>query len=279
MRPGFLVLAALAGLVAAGLPVSAAAGIDLSRLVVVGDSLSVGVQGGVESERYRRSGYASLIAAQAGVDLPFPGGRPAAEPRNLAVSGARVADARAQVELAVRLRPTALLLWIGSNDVLGAALSGEPSRVTPVAAFERAYGELVDRLARTRAPLILANIADVTRVPAAASMDRAASGAIRSAVAAYNRVIAERARATGALLVDVAALFDRVDAAGIEVAGRRLTTAAGGGLFSSDGFHPSDVGHAVVANAFIDAVNARFGTTIPRVPLAEVVRRAALPPG
>jgi lysophospholipase L1-like esterase len=286
MRTGLLVLTLLAGLLAAGLPLSAAAGVDLSRLVVVGDSLSAGVQNGTLTERYQRSGYASLLAAQAGVDLPLPplaGGGPTAgaptQPRNLAVSGARLADARAQVDRAVRLGPTAVVFWIGSNDALSAALSGEPSRLTPVPDFERTYTELLGRLARTGATLVVANIADVTRIPAAAPAPPDSVAAVRSAVAAYNRIIAERARAAGALLVDVAALFDRVDAAGIEVAGRRLTTAAGGGLFSADGVHPSDVGHAVLANAFIDAINARFGAAIPKVPLAEVVRRAARPPG
>ena len=38
-----------------------------------------------------------------------------------------------------------------------------------------------------------------------------------------------------------------------------------GGLFSLDGVHPSDLAHAVLANALIDAVNTRFGAAITHV--------------
>jgi hypothetical protein len=45
---------------------------DLSRLVVVGDSLSAGFQNGSLLVSQQVHGYASLIAEQAGVDLPLP---------------------------------------------------------------------------------------------------------------------------------------------------------------------------------------------------------------
>ena len=45
---------------------------DLSRLVVVGDSLSAGFQNGSLLGSQQVNGYASLLANQAGVDLPLP---------------------------------------------------------------------------------------------------------------------------------------------------------------------------------------------------------------
>jgi GDSL-like Lipase/Acylhydrolase len=45
---------------------------DLSRLVVVGDSLSAGFQNGSLLAEQQVHGYASLVAQQAGVDLPLP---------------------------------------------------------------------------------------------------------------------------------------------------------------------------------------------------------------
>ena len=45
---------------------------DLSRLVVVGDSLSAGFQSGSLIETAQVNGYAALIANQAGVDLALP---------------------------------------------------------------------------------------------------------------------------------------------------------------------------------------------------------------
>jgi len=103
-----------------------AARADLSRLVVIGDSLSAGFQNGSLLAEQQAHGYASLVAGQAGVDLPlpeiaYPGipnvltlvdpgpppliveaagvstGRidPQIEPFDLAVPAARVADALA----------------------------------------------------------------------------------------------------------------------------------------------------------------------------------------
>src|SRR6202035_3443947 len=41
-----------------------------------------------------------------------------------------------------------------------------------------------------------------------------------------------------------------------------------GGVFSYDGVHPTPFGYAFVANAFIDAINAKFGAQIPEADLS-----------
>lgn len=38
-----------------------------------------------------------------------------------------------------------------------------------------------------------------------------------------------------------------------------------GGVFSLDGVHPNTKGYAVIANKFIEAINSRYGSTVPRI--------------
>lgn len=137
------------------------------------------------------------------VIVPAPGistGRldPTLQVRNLAVPGARVQDvlttrpdprdgintltdivlglpafvpgvgdgvARSQIEFAEELKPSVVLLWIGNNDALGAALAADPAGLTPQADFERAYEEVARRVRATGARVVVANIPDVTVVP------------------------------------------------------------------------------------------------------------------
>ena len=72
---------------------------------------------------------------------------------------------KSQVEFAELYHPQTLIVWIGNNDALGAALSGDASHLTPLAQFQSDYSQLLNRLAATRAKLIVANIPDVTAVP------------------------------------------------------------------------------------------------------------------
>ena len=67
-----------------------------------------------------------------------------------------------QVEWAEALEPSVIILWIGSNDTLGAATSGSPELMTDPEVFRAAYDELFDRLAATGAPIVVGNIPDTT---------------------------------------------------------------------------------------------------------------------
>jgi phospholipase/lecithinase/hemolysin len=62
----------LMSIVSAAVPAAAQRKADLSRLVVVGDSLSAGFQSGSLLDRQQIHGYASLVAAQANVPLVLP---------------------------------------------------------------------------------------------------------------------------------------------------------------------------------------------------------------
>jgi lysophospholipase L1-like esterase len=96
----------------------------------------------------------------------------------------------------------------------------------------------------------------------------AEQAAIESAITGYNAAIAAEAHARGAALVDQFALFDRLERDGFWVDGVHYTFKfVTGGLFSLDGIHPSTLGSAILANAWITAINARFGGHIPPVDL------------
>ncbi|HET7293145.1 MAG TPA: SGNH/GDSL hydrolase family protein [Vicinamibacteria bacterium] len=103
---------------------------------------------------------------------------------NLAVPGATVIDALTttsggfhdlilrglgtQVAQAVALRPTFITLWIGNNDVLGAALRGQAVSgvtLTPAQDFRQAYAATLAALAQTGARIVAANLPDVTSIP------------------------------------------------------------------------------------------------------------------
>ncbi|HTX03912.1 MAG TPA: SGNH/GDSL hydrolase family protein [Candidatus Acidoferrales bacterium] len=83
---------------------------------------------------------------------------------------------------------------------------------------------------------------------------------------AYNTAIAAVASATGAALVDIHALFVQAAQSGVAVNPPHCCTLTPfGGLTSFDQLHPSYTGYAIIANAWISAINAKFGTTIPAV--------------
>jgi hypothetical protein len=71
-------------------------------------------------------------------------------------------------------------------------------------------------------------------------------------------------------LVDFNALLNTIAAEGLQIGSNLYTTSyITGGLFSLDGVHPNDLAHAVICNALIDAVNARFGAAVPRLNVLE----------
>lgn len=275
---------------------------------------------------------------------------------NLAVPGFRVHDVVATVtgnalidiilrgqgtalQQAAVQRPTFATVWIGNNDVLGAATSGiviDGVTLTPVASFTQDLRTILATLSAGGAQLAVANLPNVAAIPFVTTIppvvvnpatgqpvlgpngqpipligpsgplgsgDRVlltASGflaqgigipaqlggtgqplpdsavlsagevaAIQARTNAYNAAIAQAASDFGAALVDINAFFEDVRLHGYHAGGNiTLTTAfLTGGIFSYDGVHPTPIGYAVAANLFIDAINQRFGGSIPRVDL------------
>jgi len=93
---------------------------------------------------------------------------------------------------------------------------------------------------------------------------------VQAQVTAFNQVIAAQAQSAGATLVDINNLFKQVSTSGLTINGYTGTATFLGGFFSLDGIHPTNTGYAVVANKFIDTMNAAISTKIPDVALSAV---------
>jgi lysophospholipase L1-like esterase len=76
---------------------------------------------------------------------------------------------RTQVQIAAAEQPTFVSIWIGNNDVLGAALAGDTTSATPLATFQQNYDNMLAGLQSTPAVQehhgILIGVVDVTNVP------------------------------------------------------------------------------------------------------------------
>ncbi len=92
---------------------------------------------------------------------------------------------------------------------------------------------------------------------------------VQAQVNAYNNVIATQTAAVNGILVDIHGLFASLQA-GTTINGYTATPTFLGGLFGLDGIHPTNTGYALVANAFIDAINAKLTNAIPDVDVSTV---------
>src|SRR3954447_6451728 len=80
-----------------------------------------------------------------------------------------------QLQQGLSLKPTFVTLWIGNNDVLGAATSGiviPGVTLTPVEQFQADYTAVVTAIASTGAKMAVANIPDVTSIPFVTTVPR-----------------------------------------------------------------------------------------------------------
>ncbi len=92
-------------------------------------------------------------------------------------------------------------------------------------------------------------------------------GAVETALTAYNQTIATLAGAYDLALVDANGLLNELKTTGLPLADGSVVTAtfATGGGFSLDGVHPAPRGYAILANAFLEAINDKFGSNLPGV--------------
>jgi hypothetical protein len=115
-----------------------------------------------------------------------------------------------------------------------------------------------------------------TPLPDSLVLSASEATALRAATDEYNAAIRAEAAARGAALVDLHGVFADIAAHGYDYAGTHYTASlVTGGLFSLDGCHPSDLGHGIIANAMIQSVNAKYGTSIPLVNLHDAATTSA----
>ncbi|WP_136466128.1 SGNH/GDSL hydrolase family protein [Flagellimonas onchidii] len=91
--------------------------------------------------------------------------------------------------------------------------------------------------------------------------------AISNALTAYNATIEALATQFDLAFVDANALLSELKTSGFPLPdGSTVTsTFATGGGFSLDGVHPAPRGYAILANAFLEAINEKFGSNLPGV--------------
>ena len=93
---------------------------------------------------------------------------------------------------------------------------------------------------------------------------------VKTAVDAYNETIRSLAEAKGLAFVDANAILSQVYNGGIRFGNYHLSASyVTGGAFSLDGVHPSARGYALIANKFMEAINAKYGSTFRPVDLGK----------
>ena len=86
---------------------------------------------------------------------------------------------------------------------------------------------------------------------------------IKTATDAYNTSIKSLADAKGLAFVDANTALNDVADGGVVFDNFHLTSDfIKGGAFGLDGVHPSARGQAYIANKFIEAINAKYGSTL-----------------
>ena len=172
----------------------------------------------------RSIGFAYLLAAR------LQESSPALEFTNLGRSGARTADVlHAQLERAIAAEPDLVTLVVGAND----------APATPIDQFRREYAELVRRLCSgVQGIVAVANLPDFAHL--LPPQFAAYRDALHERVLAFNRISAEAAAANGALLVDLFGSREAEDPRNV----------------SGDRVHPNARGYRVMAQCFVETLNA-----------------------
>lgn len=92
---------------------------------------------------------------------------------------------------------------------------------------------------------------------------------IKKATEAYNITIEALAKEKGLAFVDTRTVLTQLSTVGVKFGNFTMTSSfAVGGAFSLDGVHPSPRGYGLIANIFVDAINAKYGSTLRHVDLA-----------
>ena len=181
---------------------------------------------GVGSNQPGSQGYVPLVAAH------LPKG---SHLINLGVSGIHLHQALTEeLPLALSISPNLVSIWLVANDFVGGVSYN---------AYTRDLNTLLQQLhARTHALIVMANLPDLTRLPAFANQVPRQKTQMMQTIQHWNAGIASAAAQYGVILVD---LFSQ---------GSRLT--AHPDYISADGFHPSAAGYVQLADLFWQAIHS-----------------------
>lgn len=179
---------------------------------------------GVGSNSPGAQGYVPLLAAH------LPKG---SHLINLGISGIHLHEAISkELPLALMTSPNLITIWLVTNDFIGGITYDS---------YMHDLNTLLQRLDNgTHARIVMANLPDLTRLPAFANLSPTQKTQTVQAILRWNAGIAQLAAHYGVILVD---LFSH---------GSELT--AHPEYISADGFHPSPRGYVQLANLFWQAI-------------------------
>jgi len=152
---------------------------------------------------------------------------------NLGIGGIRLHQALSQeLPLALTTSPNLVTMWLVANDFVGGVLYND---------YMHDLNTLLRRLhTSTHARIVIADLPDLTRLPAFANQTPAQKAQMLQAIQHWNKGIAQLVRQYNTVLLD---LFSH---------GSEIT--AHPEYISFDGFHPSALGYARLANYFWQAI-------------------------
>lgn len=112
--------------------------------------------------------------------------------------------------------------------------------------------------------------------PSALLLDVAEQTQVKDATIAFNNIIKAQATAKNLAVFDANAYFNSIQTGFVKNGIAYSPSFITGNLFSLDGIHPTPRGYAIVANEMIKAINAKYGSNIPKAD--ETQYRAVLLP-
>jgi acyl-CoA thioesterase I len=188
--------------------------------VALGASDAVGVGSNFPGSQ----GYVPLVAAH------LPKG---SHLINLGISGIHLHEALSEeLPLALSTSPNLITIWLVANDFVGGVTYDD---------YVHDLNMLLQQLHTiTHSRIVMADLPDLTRLPAFANETPTQKSHMLNAIQQWNTGIAQLAKRYGVVLVD---LFSQ---------GSRLT--AHPEYISIDGFHPSPSGYVQLANDFWQAI-------------------------
>jgi hypothetical protein len=203
---------------------------------------------------------------------------------------------RSQVDRLVALDPdVAMSMDLLFNDC-APALGGmdlQPASMTDPATIQAGLQTLAKRLGALHGQYFIGNVPPLEVLPLVAEIrvSAIASGmetetsfdamltSVHGIENAYNEALATALAPYPNLhVVDVASAIETQIVPGLEIGRQHITGAELGGIFSLDSEHLTDTGYALVANVFIDAIDATMGLHIPEVDVATVLASDPLSP-
>lgn len=228
-----------------------------------------------------------------------------------------------QVEHALHLSPTLVIIELGYYEALEAAVLANPGLLPETEFFLSQYREILTQLKRSSAELLVMNIPDpfttahfstlesaarvlkvepdflvktysintddlmtvnglneigyqlfarsIKALPEGSTLPSRVAQVISDRIAAINSGLNDLAREHGAVLYDLASLFQRIAQNGYQTSKRHLSGEYLGGFYSLNGYYPGQTGHAIIANEILALLNRTYNAGFSPVDLDAVM--------